>query len=170
MFKKPDSAPAVSREEMSNADSKPATHSSVAATAAAPAMTTAKAVLGPSIQFKGDIVGQEDLLVNGHIEGTIQLNDKSLTIGQSGVVKANIQAKVITVEGQVEGDLIGSEGIIIRKSGKVTGNLTSPRVNLEDGSKFKGSIDMEPVSARNQAAIKNVEVMMDKKPMGSGGQ
>ncbi len=133
-------------------------------------MSSAKAILGPSIHFRGDVIGQEDLLVLGNIEGTVLLNDKSLTVGPSGIVRANIQARIITVEGQVQGDLTGSKGIIIRKSGKVTGNLTSPRVNLEDGSKFKGSIDMEPVSPRDQTAVKNVEVMMDKKPVGSGGQ
>lgn len=171
MFKKPDSTPPVSREETSSTESKQAAYTPPASTAVSnPGAATAKAVIGPSIVFKGDLAGQEDLLVHGRIEGTIDLSDKNLTIGPSGVVKANIRAKVITVEGQVEGDLIGSEGIVIRRSGKVTGNLISPRVNLEDGSKFKGSIDMEPVSSRNQAAIKNVEVMMDKKPMGSGGQ
>lgn len=106
--------------------------------AAAPA-----AVIGPKISFKGELTGEEDLLIQGRVEGTIDLKGNHLTIGRQGVVKANLMAKTITIEGTVEGDLIGQERIEIKSSSNVKGNLIAARVTLEDGAKFRGSIDME---------------------------
>jgi len=104
-----------------------------------------RAIIGTSISFKGDITGGEDLLVQGTIEGKVDLGECNITIGQSGRVKADLYAKIISVEGEVHGNLFGEEKITIRKSGKVKGNLVAPRVSLEDGSTFKGSIDMDYV-------------------------
>lgn len=101
------------------------------------------AVIGPKITFKGEIIGEEDLLVQGKVEGSIDLKGNHLTIGQQGVVKANLKAKTITIEGTVEGDLIGQERIEIKASSNVKGNLIAARVTLEDGAKFRGSIDMD---------------------------
>lgn len=112
---------------------------------AVPATTTssATAVIGPKITFKGEIIGEEDLLVQGTVEGSIDLKGNHLIIGQQGVVKANLMAKTITIEGTVEGDLIGQERIEIKASSNVKGNLIAARVTLEDGAKFRGSIDMD---------------------------
>jgi cytoskeletal protein CcmA (bactofilin family) len=104
---------------------------------------TATAVIGPKITFKGEIIGEEDLLVQGKVEGSIDLKGNHLIIGQQGVVKANLMAKTITIEGTVEGDLIGQERIEIKSSSNVKGNLIAARVTLEDGAKFRGSIDMD---------------------------
>jgi len=109
------------------------------------------AIIGPSIQIDGDLRGQEDLLVEGEVNGTIQLRNNSLTIGGQGKVMADVYAKEINVEGFVEGDLFSSERIVIRKSAQVRGNITSPRVTLEDGARFKGSIEMD--SAAVEAAL-----------------
>lgn len=109
---------------------------------AAPISSTA-AVIGPKITFKGEIIGEEDLLVQGKVEGSIDLKGNHLIIGQQGVVKANLMAKTITIEGTVEGDLIGQERIEIKSSSNVKGNLIAARVTLEDGAKFRGSIDMD---------------------------
>ena len=76
------------------------------------------------------------------MEGTVRLDGNNLTVGSQGRVKADIHAKVISVEGEVRGNLFGQEKIIIRKTGNVKGNLVSPRVSLEEGATFKGSIDM----------------------------
>lgn len=71
------------------------------------------------------------------------LKKNSVTVGKNGRVKADIYGKVIRVEGRVQGNLFGDDKIIINKSGDVRGNLSAPRVTLEDGARFKGSIDME---------------------------
>ena len=101
------------------------------------------ASIGPSIQIKGDISGNEDLVVHGKVEGTLSLPKNNVVVGADGVVRANVNAMSISVEGKVVGDLTGSERIIITSSGRVQGNITAPRVVLEDGSKFKGSVDMD---------------------------
>lgn len=101
------------------------------------------AIIGPSIQLDGDLRGQEDLLIEGEVNGTVQLRDNSLTVGSQGKIKADVYAKEIHVDGLVEGDLFGSERVVIRKSAQVRGNITSPRVSLEEGARFKGSIEMD---------------------------
>ncbi len=101
-----------------------------------------RALIGPSIEIKGSLSGGEDLLVEGRVEGKIELAQHSVTIGQSGRIKADIQGRSIVVMGEVEGNLYGSEQITLRQSSTVRGNLVAPRVSLEDGSNFKGSIDM----------------------------
>jgi cytoskeletal protein CcmA (bactofilin family) len=101
------------------------------------------AIIGPSIQLDGDLRGQEDLLIEGEVNGTVQLRNNSLTVGSQGKVKANVFAKEIIVDGLVEGDLFGSERVVVRKSAQVRGNITSPRVTLEEGARFKGSIEMD---------------------------
>jgi len=100
------------------------------------------AVIGPKIRFKGELFGEEDLLIQGQVDGTIDLKDNSLTIGRQGIVKANVVAKTVTIEGTVEGDLFGQERISILASSNVKGNVVADRVILEDGAKFRGSIDM----------------------------
>ena len=101
------------------------------------------AVVGPKIVFKGELSGEEDLLIQGTVEGTVNLKGNQLVIGKQGVVKANITAKVIIIEGTVEGDVIGEESIAIKASSDVKGNLMADRITLEDGAKFRGSVDME---------------------------
>lgn len=101
------------------------------------------AVIGPKIRFKGELVGEEDLLVQGQIDGTIDLRGNNLTVGEKGVVKANVLAKTIIIEGHVEGDIYAKEHIAIKSTSNVKGNLVADRVTLEDGAKFKGSIDMD---------------------------
>jgi cytoskeletal protein CcmA (bactofilin family) len=101
-------------------------------------------MIGPKIKIKGTITGEEDLLIQGKVEGTIDLGQHELSVGQSAVVQANIQAKAIRIDGEVAGDINGSEKVVISKSGNVRGNIIAPRVTLEDGAIFKGSIDMDP--------------------------
>jgi cytoskeletal protein CcmA (bactofilin family) len=105
------------------------------------------ATIGPSIRIKGDLSGEEDLVVEGKVDGKIELRQNAVTVGRSGRVRADIYGSTISVEGEVEGNLFADEQILVRASGKVLGNLTAPRVSLEDGAKFKGSIDMEPKQA-----------------------
>lgn len=102
------------------------------------------AVIGPSIHIDGDLRGEEDLVIEGEVNGTVQLRNNTLTIGAQGKVSADVFAHSIYVEGFMEGDLFGSERVCIRKSAQVRGNITSPRISLEDGARFKGSIEMDP--------------------------
>lgn len=101
------------------------------------------AIIGPSIHIDGDLRGEEDLLIEGTVTGTIQMREHTLTIGGNGKVKADVFANSVFVDGSLEGDLYGSERVAIRKSGSVKGNVVSPRVSLEDGGRFKGTIEMD---------------------------
>lgn len=101
-------------------------------------------MIGPSIKIKGEVSGDEDLLIQGRIEGTITLKNNEVIVGESGQVFADIVAKTIKVDGKVQGDITGSEHVVISKLGNVRGNIVAPRVLLEDGGIFKGSIDMDP--------------------------
>ena len=100
--------------------------------------STGLATIGPSIFIKGDLTGEEDLVIQGHVEGTINLKQNNLTIGQDGRISANVFARSVTVEGNLKGDIHGEEKVVIKKSGNVHGNVTAPRVSLEDGARFKG--------------------------------
>ena len=108
------------------------------------------AAIGASIRIKGDVTGDENLVIQGQVEGTIKVQGHSVTISKTGKVRANIEASQIIVEGDLQGDMLGDEKVVIRESGNVHGNIVAPRVTLEDGALFKGSIEMEP---RNKAQV-----------------
>lgn len=129
-----------------------AAHRAAPASAATAARGRASAVIGPTIQIEGTLRGQEDVFIEGEVTGTIQLQNNTLTVGAQGKIKADVYANTVYVEGSTEGDLFGSEQVIIRKSAKVRGNITSPRVSLEDGATFKGSIEMDPESVKSVLA------------------
>ena len=102
------------------------------------------ALIGASIRITGDVVGDENLIIDGAVEGTINLSSNELVIGQSGHINANMTANVVRVDGEVKGDIKGHEKVIVSRTGRVQGNIVAPRVTLEDGAKFEGSIDMDP--------------------------
>lgn len=106
-----------------------------------------RAMIGSKVKIKGDVISGEDLLVEGEVSGSITLADNELVVGTSGRVEANITAKTIRIEGEVKGDVEGTERVVICASGQVQGNVSAPRVMLEDGGRFKGSIDMGGPSA-----------------------
>jgi cytoskeletal protein CcmA (bactofilin family) len=112
------------------------------------------AVIGASISVVGDVTGDEDLTIFGRVDGKIDLPQHAVTVGQSGRVKADIHAKVVSVAGEVHGNLVAGEQIIIRRTATMLGNLTAPRVGLEDGCRFRGSVEMEsrPEKSRTPAA------------------
>ena len=117
-------------------------------------MTIASSTIGPSISIKGDITGDEDLLIEGRVEGMVQLRRHNVTVASSGRVTADIHGKRICIDGEVTGDLLGDE-VLIRKSGRVQGNAKAPRVTLENGCQFRGSIDMKP---ENGASVRRAAV------------
>ena len=104
----------------------------------------APAVIGPSISLKGELSGEEDLMIQGRVEGKIDLKKNNVTVGRNGHIKGDIYGKVISIEGEVQGNLFGEEKIVIRESAVVRGNMRTLRFSLEDGAQFKGSIDMIP--------------------------
>ncbi len=121
-------------------------------TASNPSASGRAAVIGPKIRINGDVSGDENLLVEGQIDGKVILGEHRVDIGGTGKVSADIEARVIKVDGEVIGDISGSEKVIISNSGNVRGNIVAPRVSLEDGAKFKGSIDMDPGKAAAKPA------------------
>ena len=112
------------------------------------------AVIGPAIVINGDITGSENLVIEGKVKGHVQLGSHEVTVGQTGEVNADVTAKLIRVAGKVNGDLAAKEKVIISSTGNVRGNIVTPRMLLEDGAIFKGSIDMDPgESAAGQSAL-----------------
>jgi cytoskeletal protein CcmA (bactofilin family) len=101
----------------------------------------APCVLGPTLHFKGELYGEEDLEFQGQIEGSIE-HTRSLSIGKEGGVTGNIRAKFVIIEGRVDGDIYATESVAIRQTAKVKGNIYAPRVGIADGANFTGSIDM----------------------------
>lgn len=126
---------------------------------------TGVATIGPSILIKGELSGEEDLLIQGRVEGTINLKQNHLTIGQEGKVNANIHAHTVVVEGSHKGDIFGEEKVIIKKTGSVNGNVSAPRISLEDGAKFKGSMDMDVKRSESAPRADTASVFkLDKSP------
>ncbi|HJZ85079.1 MAG TPA: polymer-forming cytoskeletal protein [Polyangia bacterium] len=99
-------------------------------------------VIGKNIQIRGKLSGSEDLVVEGRIEGNVALKNH-LTIEQTGVVEADVEVRDLTVNGEMRGDIAADGTVSITNSAKVVGNIRAPRIILEDGARFKGSIEME---------------------------
>ena len=113
-------------------------------------------VVGPSILVQGDMTGDEDLVIQGRVEGSISLKKNLVTIGKDGRVNATVNAQSIRVEGTVEGELRGREQVIVTRTGSVSGNIVAPRVTLEDGCRFKGAIDMEGPDAGGAGKVTDI--------------
>lgn len=105
------------------------------------------ATIGQSIIFKGELTGDEDLEIEGQVDGTVDLTNHQLTVGANGRLTAQVTAKSIIVVGQVIGDLTATERIEIQATGVVEGNLRAPRLNVQEGAVLNGSIDMTATSA-----------------------
>jgi cytoskeletal protein CcmA (bactofilin family) len=99
--------------------------------------------LGSSLHVKGEITGNEDLLIDGTVEGLVQLEDRKLTVGASAKVTADVIAREVIVYGNVKGNLRARDRIEIKKDGSVVGDLTTARISIEDGAYFKGSIEID---------------------------
>ena len=113
--------------------------------------TDRASVLGPTLYFKGDLSAEEDLLIQGRVEGSIT-HTQRLTVGNQGTVKANIRAQLIVVEGTVDGDLQAEKSVVVKETAKVCGNIFAPSVSIQEGACFSGSIDMDGKKAGHQTA------------------
>lgn len=107
-----------------------------------PSSSSDRATIGRSITIRGDVTGDEDLLIQGRIEGSVDLEQNSVTVGPEGHVKASLRGRVVTIEGVVEGNLTAMERVVLRSSARVQGDIAAPRVVLEDGATFRGGVDM----------------------------
>jgi cytoskeletal protein CcmA (bactofilin family) len=105
--------------------------------------------IGQSIHIKGELTGNEDLTIEGKVEGKVFLKDHNLTIGANGKITAEIQAKTVMIVGEVAGNITADDKVEVAATGTVRGDIQAPRVVLADGAKFKGAIDMDrkPASA-----------------------
>jgi cytoskeletal protein CcmA (bactofilin family) len=121
--------------------------------------------IGKSVIIKGELSGSEDLTIEGQVEGKIELRQNVLTIGPNAKIKAQVVARAVVVEGQVQGNIATSEKIEIKDKGSVEGDLSSPRVAIADGAHFRGSIDMQQAKAGDKTADKH-----DAKPAAAQAQ
>jgi cytoskeletal protein CcmA (bactofilin family) len=127
-----------------------------------------KAVIGPSIQVKGELIGNEDLVVEGKVEGVVRLTDHHLVIGKSAQIDATLEAKSIRIEGTVRGDVVASERVELAAGGGLTGDIAAPRMMIADGAKFKGSVDMDRKLAQSGAAAPQGQQGSSSKPATAG--
>ena len=111
----------------------------------------ATARLGASLHVKGEISGNEDLHVDGSVEGLIQLEERKLTVGASAKLTADVVAREVVVYGSIKGNLRAKDRIEIKKDGSVVGDLTTARIMIEDGAYFKGSIEIDRAGEKETA-------------------
>jgi cytoskeletal protein CcmA (bactofilin family) len=103
--------------------------------------------IGKSVVIKGELTGSEDLTIEGHVEGKIELRQNVLTIGPNGKIKAQVFAKSVIILGEVTGNVTATEKVDLRDNGSVDGDIAAPRVAIAEGAHFRGSIDMQRAGA-----------------------
>ena len=107
--------------------------------------------IGKSVVIKGELTGSEDLTIEGHVEGKIELRQNVLTIGPNGKIKAQVFAKSVIILGEVTGNVTASEKVDLRDNGSVDGDIAAPRVAIAEGAHFRGSIDMQRAGSKSEA-------------------
>ena len=105
--------------------------------------STEVATIGKSVVVKGELSGNEDLVIDGDVEGSITLRGQTLTVGPHGRVRANIEARNVIMHGRVDGDIHATDRVELRKSASLSGNISTARISIEDGAFFKGGIDIQ---------------------------
>jgi cytoskeletal protein CcmA (bactofilin family) len=148
-----DRTPAMPERRPTQPGMSPGTPASSGAAARQPS------VLGKTLVFKGELWADEDLVLQGRVEGSIR-HTQSLTVGVDGVVIGDIHARSIVVEGTVEGDLHGSASVLVAATAKVRGNIVAPRVGIMEGANFNGGVDMSSAHAVAHAPPRASEVAL----------
>ena len=128
--------------------------------------TRPSSVIGPTLIFKGELSADEDLIIEGTIEGTIAHQQKNLIVGKQGRVKADIHAKEVTIEGNVIGDIRGDERVILSVGADVTGNISTPRIQIAEGANFNGKVQM--AAASTGSAVTKLPEKASPKSQSSG--
>jgi cytoskeletal protein CcmA (bactofilin family) len=113
---------------------------------------TANAHIGKSVVIKGQLSGSEDLYLDGEVEGTVDLPGHTLTIGPSGRIRANISARIVSIQGTVTGNVRGSDKVELKNSAVLTGDIATKRIAIDDGAFFKGGVDIQKESAPERPA------------------
>jgi len=126
--------------------------------------------VGKSITIKGDISGNEDVLVEGKVEGKVELPEHQLTIGTNGICEATVNAKTVIVVGRVAGDVTGIEHVEIQASGVVDGNVKAPRLVVKEGAVLNGSISMTKKEGAAAATRPQAAPTPAPKPQASPGR
>ncbi len=108
--------------------------------------------IGKSVIIKGELSGSEDLYVDGHVEGSIELRNNSLIVGPNGNIKATVQAKGVVIQGKVDGAISASDRVELRKTAVVNGDVSSQRIAIEEGASFQGKIDIQRESGKAVAS------------------
>ncbi len=120
--------------------------------------------LGRSVAVRGQFSGNENLLIEGQVEGTITLEDNTVTVGTNGQVKAEIHARQVIVLGAVTGNISGQEKVEIRRSGHVVGDIVSGAVAIEEGAYFKGNIEIQREGEREAARSAAASSALETRP------
>ena len=123
----------------------------VAARPPAPEPNRATATIGRAVTVNGDIMSQEDLFIDGEVQGNILLEQARLTVGPNGKVRADIKARDVVIQGNVQGSVEATEKITIRKEGTLVGDVKMAGIVIEDGAYFKGSIDITRPAPKQQS-------------------
>lgn len=137
-----------------------------------PTGSRARATIGATVRIKGDVSGDEDLLIEGYVEGTVSLPEHELLVGEAGKVHADLTAKVVRIAGEVQGDIIGRDKVIVASTSNITGNIMTPRMTLEEGARFKGCIDIDPQAGQKseRGAVTRRDESSAEKPTPQQGQ
>lgn len=106
-----------------------------------PASSRAEACISQGIKIKGEVTGSEDLFVDGHVDGKLNLANGSVTIGPNGVVKADVNAREVIVRGHVEGKVTGRDKVQLWSTGRVTGEVQTERLAIEEGAMLRGKVE-----------------------------
>ncbi|MGI9265327.1 MAG: bactofilin family protein [Gammaproteobacteria bacterium] len=127
-----------------------------------PAQSNSVSVIGPTMEFNGELSADEDLIIEGKVKGTIAHHKKHLTVGRQGRVEADIHASSVIVLGELVGDIFSDGSVTLSKGAFVKGNILCGRIIMEDGARFKGTIDMgEPAKV---ATVPQKSKASDKAP------
>ena len=119
--------------------------------------------IGKSVVIKGELTGSEDLTIEGHVEGKIELRQNVLTIGPNGKIKAQVFAKSVIILGEVTGNVTATEKVDLRDNGSVDGDIAAPRVAIAEGAHFRGSIDMQRAGGKTGEGAKTEAAKPDAK-------
>jgi cytoskeletal protein CcmA (bactofilin family) len=123
----------------------------------AQAVAGEQAVIGKGLFIKGEITGSESLLIDGKVEGSLNLPGNRVTVGRNGQVAANITAREIVVLGKVKGNVTASDRVDIRAEGSLSGDVAAARISIEDGAFFKGGIDIRKPDSKPTAVPDQVK-------------
>ena len=115
-------------------------------------VTSGSATIGKAVMVKGQIFSREDLYIDGDVEGNVELAEHRLTVGPNGKVKAGVKAREIVVLGNIQGNVEATDKVEIRKEARLTGDIKTARIVIEDGAYFKGGIDIVRTEVRPSAA------------------